>query len=357
VRAAGERALFDVAAAAVVALTLATACVSARDATTTGARAEAGTTLGLAPPSRAVEDVAAEVVKRVNERDGAGVYALYGEGMRARFPEESTLRFVSDVADGVGRITSSEADASGEGEGTHYRLHGERADGRMEIAIGRDGRITLLQITIARKEPPVAKSTIPLVLPFRGQWFVDWGGGTPADNHHVGHGSQRHAADLVIRGADGKTHRGDGKTNADYLAYGADVLAVADGTVTTVVDGVPENVPGAMNPDAVAGNYVTIRHADSLYSFYAHLQPGKMHVQVGTTVKAGTAIGLCGNSGNSSEPHMHFQLQDGPRSQDSWGVEAVFTGVLVTRGGKGQRMKEYTLLRGDLVGEPSEAKR
>jgi murein DD-endopeptidase MepM/ murein hydrolase activator NlpD len=323
-------------------------CISTRDAASTGPRAQAAP----APvASAAVDEVAAEVVKRVNERDAVGVHALYGKRMQARFPEDGTRRFVSDVVDAMGRTVSAEKEASQEEDRTSYYLHGERADGKMEIAVGRDGLITLLRITSARKEPRIAQSTVPLVLPFRGQWFVDWGGNTPADNHHVGHGSQRRAADIVIRGADARTHRGDGKANTDYLAYGADVLAVADGTVTTVVNGVPENAPGVMNRDAITGNSVTIRHTDSLYSLYAHLQPGKMRVQVGATVKAGTVIGACGNSGNSSEPHLHFQLQDGPQFQDSWGVEAVFAGVFVTRGEKGERMAQYTFRKGDLVGE------
>jgi murein DD-endopeptidase MepM/ murein hydrolase activator NlpD len=289
------------------------------------------------------------VVHRVNERDGAGVYALYGERMGAKFPEDVTRRFVSNVADAIGRIASTEREASGEENRASYHLYGERADGRLEVAVDRDGRITMLRITVTPTEPPVARSTIALSLPFRGQWSVEWGGDNPYNNQHVGHGSQRRAADLVIRGADAKTHRADGARNDDYLAYGADVLAVADGTVTAVVDGVAENVPGAMNRDAIFGNLVEIRHTDSLYSVYAHLQPGKMRVQVAATVKAGMVIGACGNSGNSSEPHLHFQLQDGPRLEDSWGVEAVFTGVLVTRGRKGETMAQYSFRRGDRV--------
>jgi murein DD-endopeptidase MepM/ murein hydrolase activator NlpD len=307
---------------------------------------------GLAPGPRSLDGVVAEVVRRVNEGDGGGVHALYGDQMRASFPEDSTRRFVAAVAGAIGRIVSSEKEDAATEARADYRLHGERSDGRMELAIDPDGRITLLRITPApAAEPPVVRSTIALVLPFHGDWFVDWGGDTPANNHHLGHGSQRRAADLVIRGAGAKTYRGDGKSNADYLAYGSDVLSVADGTVTTVVDGVPENTPGTMNRNAVFGNFVAIRHTDSLYSLYAHLQPGKMRVQVGTTVKAETVIGACGNSGNSTEPHLHFQLEDGPRPEDSWGVEAIFAGVLVTREGKRERMAQYAFRRGDVVGE------
>jgi hypothetical protein len=332
-------------------LAMAIGC-AARGANTTEARAQAAPAPNVASVPRSIVEVAGEVVRRINERDGAGIHSLYGDRMRARFSEEGTSRFVSAVADSVGRIVASDADAADGSDRASYHLRGERSEAHMELAVDPQGRITLLRITPVRAEPPVTRSTIPLVLPFRGQWFVDWGGDTPADNHHVGHGSQRRAADLVIHGADGRTHRADGKNNDDYLAYGADVLAVADGTVTAVVDGVAENVPGVMNRDAVLGNYVTIQHADSLYSLYAHLQPGKMRVRLGASVKTGAVIGACGNSGNSSEPHLHFQLEDGPRAEDSWGVEAVFAGVRVTRDGRSETMPQYAFRKADVVGEP-----
>jgi hypothetical protein len=333
-----------------IAGTVLVGCVSKRDVT----KSQPQTLATPTPAPRSVDEVAAEVVKRINDRDGAGLLGLYGERMRAKFPEDTTRRLVSVIADGMGRILSSEIEVRDGEDRASYRLHGERSEAKLELAVDSNGRITLLRITSVRAEPPVTRSTIPLVLPFRGQWFVDWGGDTPADNQHVGHGSQRRAADLVIRGTDAKTHRADGRKNDDYLAYGADVLAVADGTVTTVVDGVPENAPGVMNRDAIFGNFVTIRHTDSLYSLYAHLQPGRMRVQVGASVKAGTMIGACGNSGNSSEPHLHFQLQDGAGPEDSWGVEAIFEWALVIRSGKAERMPQYTLRKGDLVGESAE---
>ncbi|NVL73460.1 M23 family metallopeptidase, partial [Escherichia coli] len=108
---------------------------------------------------------------------------------------------------------------------------------------------------------------------------------------HVTQESQRRAADLVVVGADKKTHRGDGKKNEDYLVFGQEVLAVADGTVVTAIDGVPENAPGVMNPHFATGNLVILQHADNVYSAYAHLQPGKLRVRTGAKVKKGAVLG------------------------------------------------------------------
>jgi murein DD-endopeptidase MepM/ murein hydrolase activator NlpD len=109
-----------------------------------------------------------------------------------------------------------------------------------------------------------------------------------------------------VEDASGAKRKGDGKANSDYFAYGREIVAVADGTVVTVVDGVPENIPGVMAGYAIKGNYVVVRHGPKLFSLYAHLQPGRIRVKPGDTVKRGTVLGLCGNNGHSSEPHLHF---------------------------------------------------
>ncbi|MCK6533151.1 MAG: M23 family metallopeptidase [Polyangiaceae bacterium] len=68
-------------------------------------------------------------------------------------------------------------------------------------------------------------------------------------------------------------------------------------------------------------------------------------------MKRGAVLGSCGNSGNSSEPHLHFQLQVGPLFEKSWGIEPIFQDVPVSRDGKSEVMKEYTWLKGDRVGK------
>lgn len=145
----------------------------------------------------------------------------------------------------------------------------------------------------------------------------------------------------------------DGKKNEDYFAYGKEIRATADGTETTVVDGIHDNVPGTMSPSMLTGNLVIVKHADDLYSAYAHLQPGKMRVKIGAKVKRGAVLGRCGNSGNSSEAHLHFQLQDGPLFEQSWGVEPIFKDVSIVRAGQPTKAAEYTFLKSDRVGEPT----
>src|SRR4051812_1191058 len=120
-----------------------------------------------------------------------------------------------------------------------------------------------------------------------------------------------------MRIVDGRIFTGDGTRNADYFSFGAEVLAVADGTVAFVRDGLPEDTPNEPpttlhEPLDYSGNEVVLELAPGVYAFYAHLQPGSIRVQVGEAVTTGQVLVLLGNTGNSTAPHLHFQLADGP---------------------------------------------
>jgi murein DD-endopeptidase MepM/ murein hydrolase activator NlpD len=138
--------------------------------------------------------------------------------------------------------------------------------------------------------------------------------------------AQRFAIDWVRLNADGKTFTGDPKDNKNYRAYGSDALAVADGIVTETKDGIIENVPGASSHavaitlETIGGNHVVLDIGHGRYAFYAHLQPGSLKVKLGDHVKRGQVLGLVGNSGNSSEPHLHFHLSDANSPLGSEGI-------------------------------------
>jgi murein DD-endopeptidase len=188
-------------------------------------------------------------------------------------------------------------------------------------------RVTVEDVTT--EGPPVAVSTVkPLVLgpPLRGDNWLAANGPSNTSVHRralipvdgQAHIAQRFAIDWLRMGADGKSYTGDPKDNKSYHAYGSDVLAVADGVVVAVKDGIPENVPGISSRavpitlETVGGNHVVLDLGGGRFAFYAHLQPGKVRVHVGDKVKRGQVLGLLGNSGNSTEPHLHFHVSNGP---------------------------------------------
>jgi hypothetical protein len=181
---------------------------------------------------------------------------------------------------------------------------------------------------------PVVVITSPLV----GE---DWVAGNGPSNTSVhrrslipinGHGyiAQRFAIDWVQAYPDGKMYKGDPSDNRNYRAYGAEIHAVADGVVTEVGDGIPQNTPGAQSLavpitlETVGGNHVIMEIGDGLFAFYAHMQPGSLRVKVGDKVTRGQVLGLLGNTGNSSEPHLHFQICSANSELGSEGLPYAF---------------------------------
>lgn len=137
----------------------------------------------------------------------------------------------------------------------------------------------------------------------------------PADGRFVK--PETFAVDWV-RVRDGRLYVGDGGEASQWFGEGAPLLAVADGTVVQAVDGRPEVPPapfGTANPstaDEFNGNYVVIRIRAGVFAFYAHIRPGTVRVRVGQRIRAGQQLGELGNAGQTTAPHLHFSIQDGP---------------------------------------------
>ncbi len=152
-------------------------------------------------------------------------------------------------------------------------------------------------------------SRVEFRLPLDGPVTVAWGGSTSAANHHVNVPAERWAYDLLVT-AQGVSHRGDGTELTDYFVYGRPVRAPATGRVVSVRDGAPDVPP--RQPDPTRGNDIVIEVAPGQYLVIAHLKASTLDVAPGQLVSQGAVVGLVGNSGNSTEPHVHLQLEDSP---------------------------------------------
>src|SRR5271165_5445572 len=171
---------------------------------------------------------------------------------------------------------------------------------------------------------PVATQLPEIVSPLRGKNWVAANGPSNTSAHRramivvdgAPHISQRYAIDWVQIGEDNLTYTGDPKDNHSYHCFGAAAHAIAEAVVVEVKDGIPENTPGASSRavpitlETVAGNHVNLDLGGGVYAMYAHLQPGSIRVKFGDKVTVGQVIGLVGNTGNSTEPHLHFQLMN-----------------------------------------------
>lgn len=212
------------------------------------------------------------------------------------------------------------------------------------IAEGLDGDIGSVDVPVLRRE-----SQVTYRAPVDGRWFVFSSG--DAGHHHRWVVSSEYAIDIARLGPDMKSHTNDGTKFTDYPTFGATIMAAADGVVVAArgdrmddesvlrqpgesfeayEERAAEVQQGIMLQDGfegAAGNYVLIRHANGEHSLYAHLRHGSVTVKPGDEVKAGAPIAQAGSSGNSTEPHLHFQVIDGPDLNSARGLPVIFTGL------------------------------
>ena len=141
---------------------------------------------------------------------------------------------------------------------------------------------------------------------------------------------ERFAIDWVKLDAHGRMFTGPVSRLSSYAYYGTEVLSVAAGTVVRTHDGEPEQTPPNPpstfpTPDSAGGNWVMVDLGDGSFAFYAHLQPHSLAVRVGDRVRKGQRIGRLGNTGNSTAPHLHFQISSNASPLDSNGLPYRFT--------------------------------
>jgi murein DD-endopeptidase MepM/ murein hydrolase activator NlpD len=166
---------------------------------------------------------------------------------------------------------------------------------------------------------PVLREVITIGPPLRGgPWRANNGPSNESGHRRVLttlDAAQRWAIDYVKLGDDNLPFSGDRGVAANHHAYGAEVLAVADGVIAEVQDDVPElaGPPPPSFPFDLTGNRIILDIGQARYAAYAHLKPGSIRVKVGQRVKRGDVIALLGHSGVTPLPHLHFQVQDSPR--------------------------------------------
>jgi hypothetical protein len=176
------------------------------------------------------------------------------------------------------------------------------------------------------------------ILPFTGKWLVVNGGTERKESHSWGIPTQRYAYDFFIVDEHGMSYSGDNKILEHYYCYGQDILAPADGEVVSMADKFPNSmVYGGGNVECKAhdirGNFITIKHTEKEYSTIAHIKPDSINIEKGQKVTRGQIIAKCGNSGNTSEPHIHFQVSDGESFFTSAGLPVKFSEVIVSENG------------------------
>lgn len=183
----------------------------------------------------------------------------------------------------------------------------------------------------------------PISLPFLGMWTCTQGSSGPFTHQAF----WEHGLDFEVRDSSGKSHKNEGHEVSDYFCYKLPVLACADGQIVKVVHHIPDNPIGEPHSKENWGNLIMVQHGPFLFSLVGHLAAGPQKFREGDFVRRGEVIGFCGNSGRSSIPHLHFQLQNTSRVGSST-IHSEFHEV-VLEGGTPLLHSAYVPKEGDRV--------
>lgn len=209
----------------------------------------------------------------------------------------------------------------------------------LELTLDARGRLLAGHMSFPTKEAPTTygnyRSLVKLELPLLDTWQVLWGGRSWEENRHASVSDMRFAVDL-LQVKHGSSAQGSGKKNEDYFAWDQPVNAPADGVVVVAEDGVVDNVPNRAVGGNLYGNVLVIDHGTEEFTLLGHLRQGSLLVKAGERVSKGQRLARVGNSGMSTEPHLHFQLMDGPDWRTAHGLPLqlhgfVRNGTLVDR--------------------------
>ena len=189
-------------------------------------------------------------------------------------------------------------------------------------------------------------------LPINGRWTAGHAGGTVLVNYHCAVPAQMYAMDIMKINDEGRIYTGSGSQISEFPTMKQPILSPIDGVVVGIKDGL-SNAPISLAPfDTInpAGNHVVIEFEKERYVFLAHMDSGSVSVKVGDRVVAGQEVGLAGNSGNTTYPHLHMHIQDKPviNNREARGYPYRFKRMKRTRMLMTQNVENDYLLRDDV---------
>lgn len=290
------------------------------------------------------KNVSTTFVSFFNESKNDSIVAMFSQEMYAALPIDKFTQVSTGLKSQLGSIKKIRF-VRLQSASALYETTFDKAVLGMTITLNPKNEIAGLLFRPYTEAKEIIRNTTKMKLPFKGEWSVTWGGDTKEQNYHVESVAQKNAFDFLIYDEKGSTHKGTGESNEDYYAFGKELYAPCDGEVVLVVDGVKDNVPGVLNPIYIPGNTVIIKTSTGEYAFFAHFKQHSIVVKQGQKVSTGDLLGLCGNSGNSSEAHLHFHLQNVEDMTKAIGAKCYFDQLKVN----GVLKSDYSPIKGEKI--------
>ncbi len=281
-----------------------------------------------------------------NQNDYESIFNMFDANMKAALPVEKTKSFFSENVNAPSGLIKKMEFYKLKQSAHIYKTTFERSTMDVLISLDSDDKINGFYISPYKPSdlPKLERNTSEVRLPFNEEWFVFWGGLTVDENYHVAYENQKYAYDLLLV-KDGKSFQGDAKDNNSYFVFGKEIISPCDAKVVKVIRGVHDNIPGELNPAQLTGNTIILETKQKEYILFAHMKEKSIQVEEGQIVKTGDLLGLCGNSGNTSEPHLHLSLQNIIDMPTATGAKLYFNKILVN----GKIKENYIPVKGDKI--------
>jgi len=253
-----------------------------------------------------------EFIAAWRRADFRGLYGYLSDAHQKHWLSFS--QFQSFLGEAPAKILKETIDS--QKDGIHYSCRYIDSEFAMNLDLWFDSNLKVAALKLVSADFPYTPAHEQEIAPYRFRFPFDSATGpwTLTGEHHVAARSQRFAYDMTLI-KNGRSYKGDKRANASYFAYGQEIHSPASGTVIEIENNEPEVAPGEANA-AARGNYVLIEVQKGLYLYATHLIPGSLSVKPGQEITEGQLLGKVGNSGHSTEPHLHIEIFDSlPRAK------------------------------------------
>jgi hypothetical protein len=289
--------------------------------------------------------VATEFQNCYNNSDDRGIYNMFDKVMKTLLLPENTTEFMNEVRSAFGLIEKMEY--TGMYHSAHvYSTTFENGKSDIYFNLNNQNQIGSWYIprNSAENGPRLERNATEMIFPFKEEAFVYWGGENRDINYHMEDLNQQYAYDILMV-ANGAPYSGDPEKNESYFVFGREIMAPCDARVYKVIDGVQDSPPGEVNLEDLTGNTIILQTAKNEYLFFGHIKFRSIRVKEGDFVKQGQVIAQCGNSGNTTQAHLHLQLQNTPDLYNTIGAKLYFKEIQVN----GEIRKDYMPVKEDFV--------